>query len=142
MMPVITSPSLVVETPNLEAQGYTFGDGKDCTIRATMAVTGLKYRVVLDAFTKAGRKKGRGCHKGVQSAAWNYLGYKWIETDHKDRAKTLGSLQKYLMKFDDTAPLLVYTKGHLTAFVNTRCIEWLSPRKRIWFSGTGRLEKM
>jgi len=141
-MSVITPRGMLVECPDLAADGYTGGDHNDCTVRATMAVTGLKYKQVYGAFIKAGRKQGRGCHMGVQHAAWYYLGYRFIETDHKDRARTLGSLQKYLMKFDDTAPLLVYTKSHLTAFVNTRCVEWLSPGKRIAGKGTGRLEKI
>ena len=116
---------------DVKLDGRSMFEGADCTVRATAAATGLPYKKVHEAFAKAGRKKGRGCNHYTQEIAWRILGYTAETTGHKAKAKTLGTLQRLLEKYDDTAPLLVYTRGHLTAFVNTRCTEHLRSGVRI-----------
>jgi hypothetical protein len=117
-----------IETPVY--RGYSPGaDRADCTIRATMAVTDLHYREVLEAFAEAGRRRGRGCVRPVQQRAWELLGYAYERVEV--RAKTVTTLVVELEKRQLTAPLLVYVRAHLTAAINTRPIEYLAPRRRI-----------
>ena len=131
---------LTVERQSIDGWSEN-SDRNNCTVIATAIVTGLPYPKVRDAFSAAGRRHGRGCKTSVQQAAWAILGYRWIRTDHSERARTLITLQRYLERYDDTLPLLVYVSRHLTAFVATRAVEHLAPTKRIGSKGTGRLEK-
>ena len=120
--------------------GRSENEHNDCTLRATVAATGLSYVKVHAAFAKAGRKPCRGTYKLTQHAAWEWLGYRAVRTAHDERARTLGSLAKLLAKIEDTAPLIVYVRRHMLAFVNTRASEYYKPGTRI--RSTWRLVKV
>ncbi len=63
----------------------------DCTVIATCVATGLSYDEVHKAFTRAGRRRRRGCTTSVVSKALSILGYKH-ESVKKWKGKTFTSI--------------------------------------------------
>jgi len=127
------------ETPKLKGSSGS-NEANDCTVLATCYVLDKPYAEVHAAFKAAGRKTGKGCNSNVQQHAWFALGYAYEETPHATKAKSVASLGKLLEKTQDTMPLLVYTRSHLMAFVNTAACDYTTDRSRV--RRTGRLVKL
>ena len=127
------------ETPKLKGS-FKSSEVNDCTVLATCYVLDKPYAEVHAAFKSAGRKTGRGCNMHVQHNAWLALGYAFELTPHATKAKSVVALGKLLEKTQDTMPLLVYTKDHLMAFVNTAATDFTSDLSRV--KRTGKLVKL
>ena len=111
------------------------GESNDCSILATAAVLSLPYAKVHKLFEIGGRKRRGLSFSEETHYAWKALGYRFEETDHSETCKTMIALEMRLAKDCDTLPLLVFTRQHLTAFVNTRCIDYTRDRVRVRMTG-------
>ncbi len=95
----------------------------DCTILATCVATGLSYDDVHKAFTRAGRRRRRGCTTYTVSKALRILGYKH-ETVKKWKGKTFTSIQ-----LPRNSNYIIYSVDHAAGVKFGLVKDWASEKR-------------
>lgn len=109
-------------------------DDNDCAVYAVHVATGVEYREVLLAFTRAGRKRGKGTPFHITSKVLETLG--WKLADVTERYSHVKTVRRTGNKLPESHTYLVRVYRHILCIRDGDVMDWTKERlhqvKRIY----------